>query len=376
MYRPLFCPNYLCSYHQKAPSEFSWFYRIGFYHTKAFGKVRRFKCLGCGKSFSTQTFLLNYYVKRPVDYRPILEHLCSSSGIRATSRWLAVSHQTITNRIGRLARQAMAIQAELTDGLRLSEDLVTDGFESFVADQYQPNNIHLLTGSLSQFLYSFDYAHLRRKGRMTKRQKAERHRREQDYIRERISISKSFRRIIGEVEHLLQNRSTVHTFLSSDKKQEYRLLIKHSLVLQYYRQAGTFTHRCVSSKRPRTFVNPLFPVNYLDRELRKDNANQVRETVQFSRSVNNCLERLAVYQLYHNFMKPFRIDHCQKRKLLHGQVAGIRRERIEDAIEKVFEVRKFYSHVQLSFSQLLVWARMVGSLHRRDGGYRPQYVWM
>ncbi|MFP4564035.1 MAG: hypothetical protein ACLFRY_12085 [Spirochaetia bacterium] len=42
--------------------------------------------------------------------------------------------------------------------------------------------------------------------------------------------------------------------------------------------------------------NPLFPVNYLDRQIRKDNSNHLRKTVQFSRDVDSRMERMAVYQ--------------------------------------------------------------------------------
>src|SRR6056297_1148452 len=81
-----------------------------------------------------------------------------------------------------------AFQAELTQDLGLTEDVAADGIESFVEDQYQPNNINLLVGSNSQFLYDFDYAHLRRKGCMTEYQKQQREIREQSYIRKPISI--------------------------------------------------------------------------------------------------------------------------------------------------------------------------------------------
>ncbi len=57
-----------------------------------------------------------------------------------------------TNRIGRLARQGMALHVELLSGFTPNEPLVTDGFESFVSDQYQPNNIHLLTGKYARIM--------------------------------------------------------------------------------------------------------------------------------------------------------------------------------------------------------------------------------
>ena len=67
-------------------------------------------------------------------------------------------------------------------------------------------------------------------------------------------------------------------------------------------------------------------MNYFDREIRTDNANHVRETVQFSRRAIAALERMALYQLYHNYFKPYRIGPPQLEELRHGEVAGIERD--------------------------------------------------
>ncbi|MDQ7795902.1 MAG: hypothetical protein RDU47_03905, partial [Spirochaetia bacterium] len=100
-----FCPNPACAYHQHAPKE-RWFVAAGFYVTKTFGKVQRFRCLACGKYFSTQTFSLDYFAKRKLAYPQIETLLSSSMSIRALSRFFSASCGTIQNRIDRLARQA------------------------------------------------------------------------------------------------------------------------------------------------------------------------------------------------------------------------------------------------------------------------------
>ncbi|MCX7788486.1 MAG: hypothetical protein N2442_12415 [Spirochaetes bacterium] len=55
------------------------------------------------------------------------------------------------------------------------------------------------------------------------------------------------------------------------------------------------------SRRARTRSNPLFAVNYLDREVRKDAANHVRETTRGSRNVKDLMNRLALNQVVHNY---------------------------------------------------------------------------
>ncbi|MFO7850106.1 MAG: hypothetical protein R6V67_09125, partial [Spirochaetia bacterium] len=187
MLTPTFCPHRFCRYHHKAPTGERWYHIAGSYHTKAFGTVTRFRCLSCGGGFSEQTFRLDYFVKRPLSYDEISSRVTAGSGIRSIGRRLSVSHQAILNRLTRLARQALGLHAELLATLTLNEDLVADGFESFVGSQYEPDNTHILVGSRSQFLYAFDYAHLKRKGRMSDGQLIERERREAAMLHNRIS---------------------------------------------------------------------------------------------------------------------------------------------------------------------------------------------
>ena len=45
--------------------------RNGFHATKAFGKVQRYRCSSCHRSFSDQSSSIDFYVKKPVPYKPI-----------------------------------------------------------------------------------------------------------------------------------------------------------------------------------------------------------------------------------------------------------------------------------------------------------------
>jgi hypothetical protein len=64
-------------------------------------------------------------------------------------------------------------------------------------------------------------------------------------------------------------------------------------------------HRVSSSKEARTKDNPLFPVNLLDLLIRHSGSNHKRETIAFSKRRQNAAERLAIFQVWRNFMKVF-----------------------------------------------------------------------
>ncbi len=341
MHTPQFCPNPLCPNHHDPQASVSWFRCIGYYPTAAFGSVHRYRCKICEISFSDQTFRLDYYVKQPLSYQAIFERITNGSGVRAIGRNLSVSHQTISNRIGRLARQAMAVHARLTHDIILQEPVVIGGYECFAGRRDQLGIIHMLAGYQSQFLYAYEY---------------ERIRGEKKYQHREESFDMSVLRLRAEFERLANTWKAKKAVIDIP---------------------GTIENKM---RKNEEIVRSRMIMKYLGRQIRKDNANHVKQTVQYCRDVNNSLERMAVYQLQHNYVKPYRISECiadrQQSSLLHGQVAGIERERIEQEIKNIFEMRRFFTQVRLTFSQLLVWARMVGNPNRFCGGYWPQYIWM
>lgn len=130
---PEFCPNPECEYHLKPPVEFIWYRRIGSYKTKLNGRVQRFRCVRCGRTFSEQTFSLDYYVKRKVSYLEILEHINSRDGVRKTGRSLGVSHQCISNRLQRLkllSEAGLQFTDEAQDLPREAWDLHREGLRT------------------------------------------------------------------------------------------------------------------------------------------------------------------------------------------------------------------------------------------------------
>ena len=362
--RPPFCPNRLCHLHVDPDSREAhglrrrrWYKRNGFYHTKVRGAVRRYKCLACRTGFSEQTFSLDYYVKRTIDYREIVGSVTTCRGVRATARSLGCSCDSVTNRVSRYARQCISAHARLLAELPFTENVVADGFESFTVSQYFPNNIHLLVGAHSQLLYFIDYVSLRRSGRMTSYQKRMRAALECLYRAPAQALTASFAELL---EHLGE-RFLVSTLrpliLSTDKKREYRKALAMNADLATARREGRLVHQRISSRAARTTSNPLFAVNYIDREFRKDLAEHVRETVRFARNINHCMERLWIYLLTHNLYKRYRINDPVAVERTHAEQAGITEARIQGAVRGLERRRRFLSFEHLEAAQRRVWCR-------------------
>lgn len=374
MYEPPFCPNFLCNLHKKNIKEHNWYYLSGKYKTKIFGKVKRFRCKACGKYFSTQTFDIDYYAKRIIDYKELLKKIVSTSSIRDISRDFSISTGTVQNKIFRLSHQAMGLHEELKELIKKQDDFVADGFESYSVSQYFPNNIHLLALKESQYMYFSNYVTIRRKGRMTNNQKKRRNELEKRFWAPYKGVEYAFFEVLDEVIKYKRvfKESQIKLF-TDEKLEKKRVFSKHEDIKRLKKQ-NQIVHKRVSSKKPRTNTNPLFCVNYLDRQMRKDLSNQVRETVCFSRNVNNCMEKHMVYVFYHNYIKVFREKQRNRNRKTHAEVAGIKKSLIDSAIEKLFRKRVFYTLQNLKGFTKRLWKRMLFTPLKRKVEYVPKYA--
>ncbi len=368
-----FCPNPLCNLHLEHPSP-GWCVPFGFYFTRSFGTVPRFRCRSCGRTFSSQSFSIDYYAKRTVNYQDLLCRHASSESLRALSRNLGLSCGTVQNRLDRLARQGIALHAHLRRFADPKETVCIDAMVSFDVSQYFPNEITLSITSGSRFVLDVSHATRRRSGTRTMLQKA---RADELYPRvsfERGAVGRSFRDILDGIGEDRAARGGYPLILITDEKREYhQTLIRHPL----YRDQDE-THRVahlrVHSELPRTYSNPLFASNYLDREIRKDQANHHRETVCFSRNVANGMTRLWCYLMHHNYRKRYQIGGRISQDRVHGETAGIPRQRIDEELERMFRRRAFLSRIRLTESQRRIWVKGYTTPLKSGLEYLPRYA--
>jgi transposase-like protein len=364
---PEFCPNTGCVLHKKSLDFDDWYYRYGTYETKTFGTVRRYKCRKCGKTFSEQTFSIDYYAKKAINYEELLKKLISTSSTRDISRDFNISTGTVSNKITRLSRQAIAIHDVLRKEIVLNDSLAADGLESYTVSQYYPNNLTMLLLSSSQYVYYINYTTIRRKGVMSENQKLKRKMLEKVYKPSPKGTEIAFLYLLYEIEGM--NKENKPLYLYTDEKKEYvRALKRH---IYGYKD---LMHIKISSRKARNYQNKLFPCNYMDRQIRKDLANHVRETVCFARNVNNCMERMLIYLMYHNYIKIFREKQRNTDMRTHAEVAGIDRALIDRNLKDIYTRRRFLSLENITDSFEEVWNRMLITPLKTNPDYLPAYA--
>jgi transposase-like protein len=346
---PEFCPNSACPFHDRQLAATSrWFALFGTFFTRARGVIQRFRCTACGKTCSTQTFSVHYWTHSTTDLSWLLDELSTCSGMRQSGRVAGVTHRVIQNRHRRLARNALAVMDVALSSLNLSEHVAMDGFESFTASQYHPNNITHVCGCDSQFIYAAIHTLFRRRGAMTTRQR--RRRAVIDSVwKPSTSITSDCGRLLADlaprIDQACEGRRDPLE-LRSDEHRAYPPAIRSIAVLRERLKAGTLVHRTTSSRALRTTENPLFAVNYVDRQLRNSLAEYVRETMRHGREVNSQMERLAIFTVLHNFRTPHRISgHARTGDAAtHAQVAGINDAEVTELLERMTTHRHVYTH--------------------------------
>lgn len=374
--RPPFCPNRSCALHYPPfPGERKWYEKWGVYLTEAFGEVQRYRCTECGKTFSEQTFRVDYYSKRVVDYRMVERGLSECMSAAAVGRWCGVSGQVVRNKVGRLARQAVWSQGKLYGQLEVGERVVADGFETWCRSQYFPGHVNWVVGAESQMLYLQEYVTLRRKGAMREEQRRRREEVDRRWRADPQGIEHSFERIGEELERWVERSAGARLVLTTDEHPAYVRGLSRVGGLEVLRREGRFEHQQVSGKEPRTRSNPMFAANYMDREVRKDVAHHVRETTRAARNVNDLMNRLAIYRVMHNYRKAYRLRPDQRDERYHAEVAGLAREVIEEEVgESYYRKRRFFTHGVLPLESWRTWTRMWGTPYGEGKVYIPRFI--
>jgi transposase-like protein len=368
----LHCTNPRCpNFHQSDPEDSSWWKEHGNYHTKAYGRVQRYRCTCCGTTFSDQSFSIDYYVKKPIDYIPLIRALLSTSGLGNLSRFEGLREELIQNRYERLARTFLALHAHLREMIRKSEDFVLDGLESFSKSRYYPNNINVVVGSTSEYIYGMGFSQLRRKGNMTKEQRQRREEEEKVYGKAPArAVEMSVTHILYDLGKFINKRKTGKHVLFTDEHKAYVRALNRIIDSGDY-----FEHVQISSGKVRNYTNKLHPANYLDRQIRKDQANHVRETVQYARCPSAIMLRLAIYQVYHNYLMPRRVKEQRRGNWqTRGEYLGISRDDILDAIESFVGKRAFFHKCKLWEEEKSTWLMMWRNSRIPIGRRIPKYI--
>jgi hypothetical protein len=211
---------------------------------------------------------------------------------RQIARDLGVSPKTIDDRLARLGRHCMLFHWKHMERARPFTSIAIDGFESFELSQYFPFHHHVAVEKDTDFFVYFTDSELRRKGRMTARQKKRRRKLSLQFGR---PDPQAVRKDMTELLSISLAEETPATIFSDDHRS-YPPAIRRSARV-------VVAHHVTSSRDYRDRHNKLWEVNLLDLLIRHCGANHRRETIAWSKRRQASAERLAIFLVWRNYMK-------------------------------------------------------------------------
>jgi len=127
---------------------------------------------------------------------------------------------------------------------------------------------------------------------------------------------------------------------------------------------------------PRAFSRiPSFPVNHVDRQVRKENSDHLRETVKFAKCPSALMARMAVYRFYHNCLIPRRVHESRRgNNETHAERAGLPPEKLSLLISSHWMHRCFLHKQDLGIEERTTWLCGWRNPGVHFGRYIPKYI--
>jgi len=293
IFTPPFCPYPNC----RGPLLYK---RKGFYDRKCDGdRVQRFKCLNCGRWFSEQTFKLNYRLKRPEIDLQVFDGLISKVTQRQSARTLGCNRKAVALRLRlfgvhcRMFHRLMLATA-LTKGT-LHGRYQLDELETFEHNRrLAPVTAPILIEAHSYFVVHAATGDLPARKPLSPLNLLKLELRELQRGKRKSESRFAVKRCWSKLEEL--TRSAPEVLVTTDRKTMYASGLKQ-------RFGARLRHTRISSKEPRGYDNPLFPVNHTMAMGRDGLSRLVRRNWATTKITRELRHHLSVWTSWRNYVR-------------------------------------------------------------------------
>ena len=297
MFEPPRCPYRGCAFHLAPVQDRPWFARHGHYQPLCRPHpVPRFRCLSCRRSFSRQTFRMDYRDHRP-DLNPKLFRLLASGvGLRQSSRLLGLSLRCLQLKSRKLGRHLRRLNLNLQAPLPAGSTLQFDELETFEGMRtLRPLTVPLLIEKRSRFIVWAEAApiparHRKTRHGWTRSQELQRKGQRRDGSR------RACLRTLGRAAALARHLDAIA--IETDEKRTYPGLIRKA-----FGPGRRIAHETTKSTRRRDVSNPLFAINQTEAMARDLSGRLRRQSWLVSKERRYLDIGLAVFIAWRNLVR-------------------------------------------------------------------------
>ena len=245
---PARCPNTSCPQHQ-AP-EAGFYTKNGHYHPGCRAKpVPRFRCRNCRKSFSTQTFRVDYRDKLPHHNRLVLDLLVGGMSFRRTSQTLGIHNSTVQRKARKFARCLEHLHQNLMHELPGRRTYLLDEEESYEQKSIRTVTLPILIEKESWFVVATDVEPIRR---LAPKGSVRRRRQESEEAKHGKRPDRSRQAVTAVLTALAKVTAGERVGLITDLKSSYATIANGLRATLVFRAASPAINsiRCSRSTRP------------------------------------------------------------------------------------------------------------------------------
>ena len=302
MFHPPRCPYRRCLQHTEPTPRF--YVRHGSYPVKCRPRrVPRFRCRACGRTFSRQTFRMDYCDHRPDLNARLFELLASGVGLRQSARMLKLSWRCAELKARKIGRHLRRLNLNLRGPLPVGACFQMDEIETYEGRRNtRPLSVPILIETESRFLVWAESAPIRASGRMSTKRRAAIAADERRFGPRRDLSRRSLRRTLRRGRDIAVGLE--HVPVDTDEKSSYPRLLREAF------GARRLEHTRTNSKLPRTSWNPLFPINHTEAMARDLLGRLRRESWLVSKKRRWFDVALHVFMAYRNYVRRRFNDDC------------------------------------------------------------------
>ncbi|MCI0372753.1 MAG: hypothetical protein L0214_15580, partial [candidate division NC10 bacterium] len=284
------CPWRSCPRHANPTPRF--FVRYGSYRSRSSSfRIPRFRCRTCRRTFSSQTFQLEYRLRKPWVDGWLLRDFVSGVSLRQSARTLGLSLSTVEARFVRFGLHCLDARENVLADWKPRGNYQFDEIETFEQHRtLMPLTAGLLVSGSTGFLVDTAV------GRMRSRASgSEESRKRRDAFEEREGRRPNESRAV--VRACLGRLGEGGPWeLVTDRKPLYGRVVKELLA----RRSVSGVHWTVSGRGSKGRKSPLFGVNHMAAKVRYGASRLIRRSWCASKKRERLRMHLAIYWMWHN----------------------------------------------------------------------------
>ena len=326
-FTPPRCPFPACSAHD--PSRPFTFRRRGTYVRGVDGKrVQRFQCTVCFRSFSSQTFRLDYRLGRPDTLAPVFAALCSKTTLRKTARNLGLGREHVARRMRLLARHARQYHEHRLEHASRRPGGIGNQFQFDELETYEehrklkPLTVAVLIEQRTGFVVHVDTETLPARKPLRPHEKRQLERIEGREGRRRSGSLGAVHRTVQALERVADRTRGLR--VTTDKKSSYRAALARTF-------GPRVLHTRIDGRRERGTKNPLFPINHTLARFRDLASRLVRQTWAAAKSRQALDDQLAVVLAFRNYVDGWRSEPAARQRTTAAARIGLTERRLSPA---------------------------------------------